>query len=243
MPVVIVVLLALSFVTAALAQGTETKTYNFEGKDFSFEVQKTQQGKDYGYFVPTSRWPSAADGTTVIYVCWENYSPAFTREHTLVQDAVTGTWQKYSKLQFRGWQPCAEGSAGIRIFVHDAADDGPHTKGLGKDLDGKPRGMVLNFTFNTWSETCKQSPQEIDFCIRAIAVHEFGHAIGFAHEQNRPDAPGECRKLAQGPSEGAVMLTPYDPHSVMNYCNEKYNNDGQLSGLDIKALQSKYGVN
>jgi hypothetical protein len=38
------------------------------------------------------------------------------------------------------------------------------------------------------------------------------------------------------------MLTPYDPHSVMNYCNQKYNNDGQLSDLDVKALQQIYGA-
>ncbi len=47
---------------------------------------------------------------------------------------------------------------------------------------------------------------------------------------------------AQGPGDGAEMLTPYDPHSVMNYCNPKYNNDGRLSVWDIAALQRMYGA-
>jgi hypothetical protein len=42
--------------------------------------------------------------------------------------------------------------------------------------------------------------------------------------------------------EDLVMLTPYDPESVMNYCNPVYNNDGRLSLRDIQSVQLKYGV-
>jgi hypothetical protein len=70
-------------------------------------------------------------------------------------------------------------------------------------------------------------------------MHEFGHAIDFAHEQNRFDTPGECQKPKQG-TDGDLLLTPYDHASVMNYCNKKYGNHGQLSQGDIESVQTIY---
>jgi len=170
---------------------------------------------------------------TNIRVCWENPAPANAAQRAIVREAIKATWERESRLRFLGWGQCNAESKGIRILI---ADEGPHAKVLGRYLDARPNGMVLNFTFNNWSPSCKA---QIEFCNRVIAVHEFGHAIGIAHEQNRSDAPAECRGEAQGPN-GDWTPTVYDPDSVMNYCNPKWNGDGYLSANDILAVRQMY---
>lgn len=98
-----------------------------------------------------------------IPVCWENIDTSNSRERTWVQDAVEGSWARVSGAQFSGWGLCDSFSRGIRIHI---ADTGPHTKGLGSQLDSVWAGMVLNFTFNNWSPSCQNSRE---YCIRSIA--------------------------------------------------------------------------
>ena len=193
--------------------------------------------KQYANVLSAAVWSS-----TVINVCWENVSPQFEEERALVEQAVSDTWHHYSVLDFLGWRECVPGNLGIHIKVEDS---GPMTKGLGRQLNGLDDGMILNFTFQSWRPIGQLDKRR---WIYDIAVHEFGHAVGFAHEQNRYDAPGECSQLnlQSGTNgdrcSGRQCLTPYDPHSVMNYCNSKWNNDGKLSELDKSAIQELYGA-
>jgi len=82
-----------------------------------------------------------------IPVCWENPTSTNASGRAWTQQAVEETWERHSSVIFTGWSKCNNTSKGIRILIDD---DGPHTKGLGNQLDGTPNGMVLNFTFNKW---------------------------------------------------------------------------------------------
>ena len=181
------------------------------------------------YVDTTSLW-----GSPRISVCWENPTTANATERAWVRDAAEGTWGSVSAVDFVGWGQCTSISRGIRIRI---ADTGPHVKQLGSRLDGYVNGMELNFTFANWSPSCQY---QREFCIRAIAVHEFGHALGFAHEQNRPDRPSTCTEPAQG-SSGNLMIGAWDLQSVMNYCNPDWNGNGQLSATDIAGVVQLYG--
>jgi hypothetical protein len=188
----------------------------------------------FGYVLRDSRWSRLR-----IHVCWEDFEPSDAAARAIVQQAVSSSWEANSGVRFVGWTRCAAMAQGIRIRV---ADETPEVKALGKYLDARPAGMVLNFTFaRWWPKNRPQCAQTRDICLRATAVHEFGHALGFSHEQNRPEAPDQCRELRQG-AEGDYRVTEYDPGSIMNYCNANWSGDGTLSKLDVTALQTFYGA-
>ena len=190
-------------------------------------------GDDKGLYQSRTLWQSLE-----IPVCWENLRAVSAADRDLVRGAANSTWAQHVPFNFSGWGQCAAQSNGIRIGKAEVGETS-HTKGLGNQLNGRPDGMMLEFGFDR-DPQCMGSEDKRKYCVFVITVHEFGHALGIDHEQNRDDTPGLCNERDRQGPYGDVKVGSWDERSVMNYCNSNWMGDGRLSAGDIQTITHAY---
>lgn len=190
-----------------------------------------------------NRWnyPALPDNITVtqVEVCWETASGDLARERELSRLAVEGSWEVYALIDFTGWGNCTPDQQGIRIQA--TSNEEASVRFIGNKLNRQPGGLDLNIAHRNWQGTACENIE--DQCLAAIAIHEFGHALGMPHEAfNRRGLNGAqpCPEGRSGPAPD-VFATNYDPDSIMNYCNDNWI-AGQLSCRDRLTAQVAYGA-
>ena len=200
-------------------------------------------------------WPGSPP---VVPVCWENPSASTATKRGWVQHAVQSQWGRYGRLNFTGWGTCSTTSPGIHVLITNefaATGDANGVSGY-PWLDGgkyDANGNLTNGVHVDLNVACADYATN-EHCIRALALHEFGHAIGFYHEEERPELTGDrCGNKSNYYNDKPLELGGYDLESVMSYkgqaapkCAPSLTHPttywkNQLGAGDIAALQAAYG--
>jgi hypothetical protein len=170
-------------------------------------------------------WPGG-----FIDVCWEDENPQSTRA-IAIRTGIESTWERYANLTFRGWRNCGPlgfGGHHIRIRKHLGAIQGGNgdldgNAGIGRQfLNGEAAATIVTLR---WDPTCTFL-HTVDECLVAVAIHEFGHALGFVHPESRSDAVVNLQDIS-GRDDASVMR---DSNRFL-----------ELSGWDIVGVQRAYG--
>lgn len=139
-------------------------------------------------------------------------------------------------IYFTGWRDCAETvDPDVIIFIHSRPliDFFSGFSGTVNKVGYHP-GLVEGY------------PSAGNFVALArkiskgVAIHEFGHILGLAHEHNHPDAEVDCEFNSPFKERHELLsYTEYDPDSVMSYCNLWSPQPG-LSDADSNLLKFLY---
>jgi ShK domain-like len=146
--------------------------------------------------------------------------------------AIDTTWQSVQLIDFVPQNGCRPGAIQIHYnhpttnAAQGNAVNGGYADGLG--TDNKSIEMNADFLGDTF-------PWGANTYHTFTAAHEMGHALGFRHEQDRPDST--CTNTVDT-TPGGVELGPFDPDSIMSYCNHGAT---VLTQDDIAGFQRAYG--
>jgi hypothetical protein len=139
-----------------------------------------------------------------------------------VRDAMRHSWSAVAQIDFLFSDTCPYPGTSFYVEITWANSPGWGVGGR-VPLTGmrSPTRMTLGYCESPDCLTANAVDYEEAF--KAVAVHEFGHALGFEHEHQRTDAQ-LCRPMDQNNGDERVLpelvfLTPdYDADSIMNYC-------------------------
>jgi hypothetical protein len=185
-----------------------------------------------------------------IPVCWSGGAKMVKDFDTLgpkVQNAVFRGWTQATGLLFKAWETCPQ--AGTPGYINVGINENPGFDDCAAQTTRL--GVRVDVNFTACSLRVTSSDPRGRPSADATILHEFGHALGFEHEVDRPDfdqAPGYNASYKQGwpdckPPEkiagGDILHTPPFIQSILNsgYCHT----NPDLHYWDVAGAQNKWG--
>jgi hypothetical protein len=195
-------------------------------------------------------WSVLPDEPVALKVCWENPSPDDATAREWVRLALKRSWERYARVIFIGWETCQnESAAATPPYSY-----GPRRPGTADEnikIEIRNAGGGQNPAHGSWGDYQKGGVWlnlycGSQACVDHLAIHEFGHALGYYHGEERSDwgTTGGCTQQTHDdpiwPWWPVPTEMPYgdpDPDSVMAYCSGQ---STELSPKDIAGAQRWY---